>query len=118
MAEKLDIGKLTTETLKTTILKVLNTPPYGEKMKIRSALFRDQPEKPLDRAIWWTEWVLRQPNIDHLKSPALQLGFFRTYLIDIVLFWSFSAIISIYLIIKLTKRIIKAKKCDKNVKTD
>lgn len=54
-------------------------------MKIRSARFRDQPEKPLDRAVWWVEYILRNPNPDHLKSPVLKLGFVAANLYDIIL---------------------------------
>ena len=39
-------------------------------MKLRSKHFRDQPELPLERALWWVEWILRNPDSNHLKSPA------------------------------------------------
>lgn len=53
-------------------------------MKIRSQRFRDQPEKPIERAVWWTEYVLRNPNPVHLQSPVPNLGFLRSNLFDIV----------------------------------
>lgn len=54
-------------------------------MQIRSKRFRDQPEKPIDRAVWWTEYILRHPNPTHLLSPVRKLGFLRSNLFDIVL---------------------------------
>lgn len=53
-------------------------------MKIRSKRFRDQPEKPIERAVWWTEYILRHPNPVHLQSPVPKLGFLRSNLFDIV----------------------------------
>lgn len=56
-------------------------------MKIRSARFRDQPEKPLVRAVWWIEYILRHPNPEHLRSPVLMFGSFVSNLYDILLFF-------------------------------
>lgn len=53
-------------------------------MRIRSKRFRDQPEKPIDRAVWWTEYILRNPNPTHLLSPVPKIGFLRSNLFDIV----------------------------------
>lgn len=83
VAEKLAFDKITTRRVIETVRKVLETPSYTEKMKIRSTKFRDQPQKPLDRAIWWIEFVLRNPNPEHFRSPVLDLGFFRSNLFDI-----------------------------------
>lgn len=53
-------------------------------MKIRSKRFRDQPEKPIERAVWWAEYILRNPNPVHLQSPVPKLGFLRSNLFDII----------------------------------
>lgn len=52
-------------------------------MQLRSKRFRDQATKPLDRAIWWIEWAIRNPNAEHLKSPILKLGNFAANLYDV-----------------------------------
>lgn len=64
--------------------KIVDFFSYAENMKIRSKRFRDQPEKPIDRAVWWTEYLLRHPNPVHLQSPVPKLGFLRSNLFDIV----------------------------------
>lgn len=47
---------------------------------------RDQPELPLNRAIWWTEWILRNPK-GHviLKAPTQKLGFLAAGSFDVLL---------------------------------
>lgn len=36
-------------------------------------LIQDQPMKPLDRAVWWIEYVLRHNGAKHLRSPAANI---------------------------------------------
>lgn len=52
-------------------------------MAIRSKLLRDQPEKPIERAVWWIEYVIRHPHSSHLRTPTTELGFFRSNSLDL-----------------------------------
>lgn len=56
-------------------MKVLNDPKYSINVKKLSGVLQDQKEKPVDRAIWWIEWLLRNPNIDSLQSPVQNLSY-------------------------------------------
>lgn len=40
--------------------------------RLRS-LMRDEPISPLERAVWWTEYVLRHGGAKHLRSPAANM---------------------------------------------
>lgn len=57
---------------------------YSQKSKLRSQRFQDQPEPPLDRAVWWINWAIRNPHPDHMISPTLKLGFIRSNSYDII----------------------------------
>src|SRR5262249_24160411 len=83
---------------------------YAENMKIRSERFRDQPEKPIERAVWWTEYILRNPNPLHLQSPVRKVGFLRSNLFDVV----FTAGVLTCLIIMLISQI--TLKCCRSAK--
>lgn len=89
IAAKLDYLTFTEEGLRDTILKVAGNESYARNMKERSKLYRDQPMKPLDRAIWWVEYVIRNPNATHLRSPALDLNIFAVNSLDVLFLFIF-----------------------------
>lgn len=93
---------MTAKGLKDTILRVAEDKSFAENMKIRSQLYRDQKEKPLDRAVWWVEYVIRNPNATHLRSPAVNMNFFVAHSLDVL---AFLLIVPIVLIIILCKLI-------------
>lgn len=85
IAEMVDFRTMTTESVREKVKCILEDPKYSENMKKLSAQFKDQKEKPLERAIWWIEWLLRNPNAEEfLKSPVLRLGFIVGNSYDII----------------------------------
>uniref|UniRef100_A0A182MA50 UDP-glycosyltransferases domain-containing protein n=1 Tax=Anopheles culicifacies TaxID=139723 RepID=A0A182MA50_9DIPT len=101
VAEKLSLWDLSTDKIRNTVLKVLETPKYREAMKVRSALFRDQPETPLERGVWWVEWALRHPNAKTIQSPTLELGPWRSELYDVKLCLVLAVLFLCYLLHKV-----------------
>lgn len=83
-------------------------------MRVRSNRFRDQKEKPLDRAVWWVEWVLRHPSPDHIISPVVKLGFIAGNCLDIYLFFIAVLLIIIYITMKLLSKITSSSKAKKS----
>jgi glucuronosyltransferase len=85
IAIKVSFQQMSSKKLLDALTQILNDPSYRERMAIVSQRLRDQPEKPIDRAVWWVEWVLRNPKPEHLASPTMQLGSFRSNLFDVYL---------------------------------
>lgn len=100
-AEGIDFRIMTTEIIKEKLQKVLEDPKYADNAKKLSARFRDQKEKPLDRAVWWIEWLLRNPNADFLKSPVLRLGFFTANSFDLIVLITIISLTVFFILIKL-----------------
>lgn len=53
-------------------------------VKLRE-LIQDQPMKPLERAVWWVEYVLRHRGAKHLRSPAANITWAEYLEIEIFL---------------------------------
>lgn len=48
-------------------------------------IINDSPQTPLERAVWWTEYVLRHGDAKHLRAPSANISW-RQYLeLDLVL---------------------------------
>lgn len=99
-AEGVDFHTITREIIKEKLEKILEGPKYYLNAKKLSVRFRDQKETPLERAIWWTEWILRNPDGENLKSPVLRLGFIAANSYDIIAIISITLFVILVLIIK------------------
>lgn len=49
-------------------------------------LYNDRPQSPLETAIYWTEYVMRNKNEskDLLKSPKIYLNFYQSNFFDTI----------------------------------
>lgn len=52
-------------------------------MSLLADLMEDQPQKPLERAAWWLEHVMRWGGAVHLR--AVQLPWYQLLLLDAIL---------------------------------
>ena len=68
----------------------LSPPPpsssYKEKMVKLSAVHLDRPIKPLDLAVFWTEFVMRHKGADHLRPAAHNLNLIQYHSLDTICF--------------------------------
>lgn len=102
IAEPIEFRTMTTEIVKEKLKLILEDPKYATNMAKLSFQFRDQKEKPLDRAIWWIEWVLRNPNaVDFLKSPVLRLGFIAGNFYDVIFVISIAICVILYCVTQI-----------------
>lgn len=109
---------MTTADIKEKLTKVLENPTYRKNVMKLSKRFKDQKEKPIDRAVWWVEWVLRNPNADYLRSPVLRLGLIVGNAYDLVAFVTFMFIIIIFIAMKIIWNCTLSKMRTKQLKTE
>ena len=93
----LDWTKLTTPQL----IEAINTAMYDEKMRSNMEtmhqLFTDQKESPLEKAVWWVEYVIRHKGAHFLKPHSMDLWWFQYQLWDVILFILMIVIIVSYI---------------------
>lgn len=100
VAEDLDFHSLSHNKTKLALRKILGDPKYTTNAKKLSIVINDQKEKPLERAIWWIEWVLRYPQINTLKSPVNTLGYIVGNSLDVISFATVFFILQIFVLYK------------------
>lgn len=74
--------ELTEDLLLEKMNQVLTERSYAENVAKISQRFKDQPQKPMERAIYWIEYVLRNENLDYMRTSAQHLYGFQYYNID------------------------------------
>ncbi|XP_068624222.1 UDP-glycosyltransferase UGT5-like [Battus philenor] len=103
---RLDFDKLTEDQLKNAVLEVIQNERYRNNILRLRSLMQDQPQKPLERAMWWIEYVLRHGGAKHLRAPAANMSwaeYLELELVSVLLL----AIVSLTVIfVLLTKLII------------
>ncbi|XP_022124068.2 UDP-glycosyltransferase UGT5 [Pieris rapae] len=82
---KLDMETLTEEVLETAIYTVINDTSYRENTVKLRTLLEDQPQSALDRAVWWTEYVLRHGGAKHLRAANANMSWVEFYEVEFVL---------------------------------
>ncbi|XP_044728495.1 UDP-glycosyltransferase UGT5-like [Chrysoperla carnea] len=106
----LDFKNITETSFSWALNELLNNPKYKNAMKETSKLFLDREIKPVDRAIYWVEHVIRNKGAHHLQSAAVHLTRPQLILLDVVAF--FGAILLVILLTTyFTCRFILRKLC-------
>uniref|UniRef100_A0A2K5HCC1 Glucuronosyltransferase n=1 Tax=Colobus angolensis palliatus TaxID=336983 RepID=A0A2K5HCC1_COLAP len=59
-------------------------PIYKENVMKLSRIQHDQPVKPLDRAVFWIEFVMRHKGAKHLRVAAHDLTWFQYHSLDVI----------------------------------
>ena len=79
--------------------KVLHNSKYLENAQKYGAMVNDQINKPVERAIWWIEHIMRHPKMYQGRSPVHSLYWFQYFLLDVLFFYVF-VIYILFLIFK------------------
>ncbi|XP_060876406.1 UDP-glycosyltransferase UGT4-like isoform X1 [Metopolophium dirhodum] len=79
-----DYFEITEESFGNAIKEVLSDPTFKKNIEIQSRIYRDQPMKPLQRAVYWVEYIIRNGGAGHLKGDSVGLNDMQYFLFDIV----------------------------------
>ncbi|XP_043762517.1 UDP-glucuronosyltransferase 2B4-like isoform X3 [Cervus elaphus] len=83
-AVRLDLQTMSSRDLLNALKEVINNPSYKEKAVWLSTIHHDQPVKPLDRAVFWIEFVMRHKGAKHLRPAAHDLTWFQYHSLDVI----------------------------------
>ncbi|CAD0205778.1 unnamed protein product [Chrysodeixis includens] len=107
---RVDFQDVTEDKFKNAILKVINDDSYRKNIVKFRELLQDQVQTPLERAVWWTEYVLRHGGAKHLRSPGayiswseyleLELVFTLLFILQVIAVVSFIVTRKLYQFVK------------------
>ncbi|XP_035910675.1 UDP-glycosyltransferase UGT5-like [Anopheles stephensi] len=81
---KLDYQNVTEEGILEAINQILNEPEYRQAAMKASRQFREQPLQPMDKVLYYVDYVLKQDSgIGYLRSGALYLSFWPRHVVDV-----------------------------------
>ncbi|XP_074085416.1 UDP-glucuronosyltransferase 2B17-like isoform X5 [Macrotis lagotis] len=83
-AVEVDFNAMTTEDMLNALKTVINNPSYKENAMRLSRIHHDQPVKPLDRAVFWIEFVMRHKGAKHLRPAAHDLTWYQYHSLDVI----------------------------------
>ncbi|KAG5678232.1 hypothetical protein PVAND_007924 [Polypedilum vanderplanki] len=98
----LDLNSLSEEKLRTTIHEMVK-PIYKENIKEFRKLVYDQPMSSREKAVWWTEYVIRHKGAKHLEYSGIKIPFYQKYFFDFTIIMISSVtffITSVYFLMK------------------
>ncbi len=84
-AKIVDIATLDRTVFLEALKEVLHNPSYRRNMQSLSKLHHDQPMKPLDRAVFWIEFVMRNRGAPHLRAQSFRMSWIEYHSIDVIL---------------------------------
>ncbi|XP_059131136.1 UDP-glucuronosyltransferase 2B1-like isoform X2 [Peromyscus eremicus] len=113
-AVRVDFNTLSTTDLLTALRTIINDPSYKKNAIRLSRIQHDQPMKPLDRAVFWIEYVMRNKGAKHLRVAAHDLTWFQYHSLDVLAFL-LACVVTVMLII-MKSCLFCCQKCAKSGK--
>ncbi|XP_018573571.1 UDP-glucuronosyltransferase 2B7-like [Anoplophora glabripennis] len=99
--------------LTNAIMKVINNySKYKNSVRTLKQLSLDTPMTGLEKAIWWTEYVIRNKGAKHLRNPAADLPLYQYYLLDVICFLlsiTIFTLLVIYIVLKKLLNLLKVR---------
>ncbi|KAK7795703.1 hypothetical protein U0070_006884, partial [Myodes glareolus] len=83
-AISLDFRTMTRSDLLSALEAVIDNPSYKKNAMWLSTIHHDQPMKPLDRVIFWIEFVMRHKGAKHLRPLAHNLNWYQYNSLDVI----------------------------------
>ncbi|CAG9834820.1 unnamed protein product [Diabrotica balteata] len=95
------------ENMFKALTEIVENPLYKAYAEAAGLFFIDHQVSPIDKAVYWAEYVLRHRGARHLQSPGVQLPLFKRRLIDVVILLTIIDIILFLIFYYIFKRLLR-----------
>ncbi|XP_041863901.1 UDP-glucuronosyltransferase 1A5-like [Melanotaenia boesemani] len=84
-AKIIQLADVNDHTFEEGIKEILYKDSYRQNIQRLSHLHKDQPISPMDRAIFWVEYVMRHKGAPHLRTEAYKMPWYSYHSLDVLL---------------------------------
>lgn len=100
----LDVEKITSDELVETIDEIITNPKYKENVVKLGKIVKDEQISPTKKAVWWTEYLIRNDGAKHLAYHGVKVPTYQIYYLDVIA--AYLAILTLlYYLIKIIVRL-------------
>ncbi|TKC44875.1 hypothetical protein EI555_005103, partial [Monodon monoceros] len=85
------------------LVKVINNPSYRQRAQKLSEIHKDQPGHPVNRTVYWIDYILRHNGAHHLRAAVHQISFCQYFLLDVAFVLLLGAALFYFLLSWVTK---------------
>ncbi|XP_046624728.1 UDP-glycosyltransferase UGT5-like [Neodiprion virginianus] len=107
LGKRVNFEPLSGDELRGAIVEVIEDKGYKERMLKFRQLFNDRKEDPMDRAMWWIEYVIRHNGAPHLRPRLRHWPWHQRELLDVLAFVLLVASAALYLSYKFIRLVIR-----------
>ncbi|XP_012278070.1 UDP-glucuronosyltransferase 1-10 [Orussus abietinus] len=90
----LNVDSMTKETIMHAVSEVIDNPKYSKNIKQLGDILKDEPVKPLNRALWHVEHVLKFPNARHLRYHGRDISWLEHHTVEVLFCFAIILLIS------------------------
>ncbi|XP_045772911.1 UDP-glycosyltransferase UGT5-like [Maniola jurtina] len=112
LAQKAGVGKIlpyhdiNEETVGTILSDILNDDSYLKKAKELQQRWQDRPMSPIDTAMFWLEYVIRNKGAEYMKNPARNMSWFAYNMMDVYAFILAIFVMALVILVKVIRTVI------------
>ncbi|XP_060635009.2 2-hydroxyacylsphingosine 1-beta-galactosyltransferase [Anolis sagrei] len=101
---------LTEDELYKALVKVINDPSYRRQAQKLSEIHKDQPGHPVNRTVYWINYILRHNGAQHLRAAVYTVSSYQYFLLDIAVVVLLGTALFCYILARIAKFICKQSK--------
>ncbi|XP_026200060.1 UDP-glucuronosyltransferase 2A1-like isoform X2 [Anabas testudineus] len=111
----LDFNSMKTEDVRDAVNAVINDKSYKENIMKLSSIHHDRPITPLDEAVFWIEFTMRNKGAKHLRVQAHELTWYQYHSLDVLAFL-LTVVMLLIIILMKTCRFCFRRCCHRTLK--
>ncbi|XP_055638653.1 UDP-glucosyltransferase 2-like [Toxorhynchites rutilus septentrionalis] len=96
--------RLTVRDLRDAIVEVIGNKKYKRNIERLSQLVKDQPMQPIEKAVWWTEYIIRHQGAAHYRYHAAQMPVWQYHYYDVAVTFLIAALVGAYVTLHAVRR--------------